>query len=122
MPTTANASMKHWGLVPLRAAIGTVFLMHGGQKLFVFGLTGTADIMGKIGIPVPALAATVVIAVELVGGLSILAGLKTRWTSIGVRPVRGVAFAWPGATLFSAAQAVMQAPQPVQRSRSITMP
>ena len=82
MPTTANASMKRWGLVPLRAVIGTVFLMHGGQKLFVFGLTGTADIMGKIGIPVPALAATVVIAVELLGGLSILAGLKTRWTSI----------------------------------------
>jgi len=66
----------------LRAVVGIVFLMHGGQKLFVFGLAGTADIMGKIGIPLPSVAATVVIAVELLGGLAILAGFKARWASL----------------------------------------
>ena len=66
----------------MRAVVGIVFLMHGGQKLFVFGLAGTADIMGKIGIPLPSVAATVVIAVELLGGLAILAGFKTRWASL----------------------------------------
>ena len=41
--------------------------------------------------------------------------------SIGVSPVRAVACGSAG-TLFSAAQAIMHEPQPVQRSRSITMP
>lgn len=82
MPTPAHTAAPRWGLVPLRAVVGIVFLMHGGQKLFVFGLAGTADIMGKIGIPLPSVAATVVIAVELLGGLAILAGFKARWASL----------------------------------------
>jgi hypothetical protein len=46
---------------------------------------------------------------------------ETRRTNIGVNPVRGVACGMDG-TLFSDAHATMHAPQPVQRSRSITMP
>ena len=45
--------MKHTGarsakmeILPLRVVVGLVFLMHGALKLFVFGLGGTADIMG----------------------------------------------------------------------------
>ncbi|MBI3791063.1 MAG: DoxX family protein [Gemmatimonadetes bacterium] len=67
-----------WGLVPLRLVVGAVFLAHGGQKLFVFGLAGTSDIMGKIGIPIPMVAAAVVIATELLGGLAIVLGGLTR--------------------------------------------
>jgi len=52
--------------------------MHGGQKLFIFGAGGTADIMGKLGLPLPIVSATVVIAVELLGGLAILLGVFTR--------------------------------------------
>ena len=74
-----ETSLHWWGLVPLRIAVGTVFLLHGGQKLFVFGLAGTADIMGKLGIPLPTLAATIVIAAELLGGLAIILGLYGRW-------------------------------------------
>lgn len=74
-----ETSFHRWGLVPLRIAVGLVFLMHGGQKLFVFGLAGTADIMGKLGIPLPLLAAAIVIAAELLGGLAIIAGLYGRW-------------------------------------------
>lgn len=68
----------HWGLVPLRIAVGIVFLMHGGQKLFIFGLAGTADIMDKLGLPFAVLCAAIVITVELLGGLSILFGAFTR--------------------------------------------
>ena len=68
-----------WGLVPLRIAVGLVFVMHGGQKLFVFGLEGTADIMGKLGIPLATLAAAIVMAAELLGGLAIILGLYARW-------------------------------------------
>ena len=74
-----ETSLHRWGLVPLRIAVGLVFLMHGGQKLFVFGLAGTADIMGKLGIPLATLAAAIVIAAELLGGLAIILGLYGRW-------------------------------------------
>ena len=67
-----------WGMLPIRIAVGLVFLMHGGQKLFVFGVAGTADIMMKLGIPLPTLAAVVVITVELLGGLAILLGVFAR--------------------------------------------
>jgi len=73
-----GARFAKWGMVPLRIVVGLVFLMHGAQKLFIFGLGGTSDIMGKLGLPLPALAAIIVIAVELLGGLAILLGVFTR--------------------------------------------
>jgi putative oxidoreductase len=73
-----GARFAKWGMLPLRVVVGLVFLMHGGQKLFVFGLAGTADIMGKLGLPLPVVSATVVIAVELLGGLAILLGVFAR--------------------------------------------
>jgi len=73
-----GARFAKYGMLPLRIVVGLVFLMHGAQKLFVFGLGGTADIMGKLGLPLPVLAAIIVIAVELLGGLAILVGVFTR--------------------------------------------
>ena len=81
MPT-ASASLGRWGLVPLRLVVGLVFLVHGGQKLFVFGLPGTADILGKIGIPLPSVMAGVLILAELAGGFAILSGLFVRWAGL----------------------------------------
>lgn len=79
MNSQTEAAFVRWGLVPLRIVVGLVFLMHGGQKLFVFGLGGSADIMAKLGLPLPSLAAAVVIAAELLGGLAIISGLYARW-------------------------------------------
>jgi putative oxidoreductase len=73
-----GARFAKYGMLPLRIVVGLVFLMHGAQKLFVFGLGGTADIMGKLGLPLPALCAIIVIAVELLGGFAILLGVFTR--------------------------------------------
>jgi putative oxidoreductase len=73
-----GARFAKWGMLPLRIVVGLVFLMHGGQKLFIFGLGGTADIMGKLGLPLPFICAAIVIAVELLGGLAILLGIFTR--------------------------------------------
>ena len=72
------ARFAKWGMVPLRIVVGLVFLMHGAQKLFVFGVAGTADIMGKLGLPLPTLCALIVIVVELVGGAAILLGAFAR--------------------------------------------
>jgi len=74
----SGARFAKWGMLPLRIVVGLVFLMHGGQKFFVFGIGGTADIMGKLGLPLPFVSAAVVIAVELLGGLAILLGAFAR--------------------------------------------
>ena len=74
----AGSRFAKWGMLPLRIVVGLVFLMNGGQKFFIFGLGGTGDIMEKLGLPLPLLAAAVVITVELLGGLAILLGAFTR--------------------------------------------
>src|SRR3989442_2160294 len=78
MSAQGNSWTASWGLVPLRLVVGLVFIVHGGQKLFVFGLGGAAGFMAKVGIPWPFLAAVVVIAVEILGGLALILGLGTR--------------------------------------------
>lgn len=70
------------GLLPLRLVIALVFIMHGGQKLFVYGIPGTSEAMRGMGIPLPEVAAIIVTAVELFGGLAILAGFYTRWAAL----------------------------------------
>lgn len=71
-----------WGMLPLRLALGLVFLMHGYQKLFVFGLDGTTGFMAGLGIPAPQIAAILVTALELLGGLALIVGLLTRWVAL----------------------------------------
>jgi putative oxidoreductase len=82
MSTSSLAHAPAWGLLPLRIVVGLVFLMHGGQKLFVFGLDGTTSFMGSVGIPLPAVAAILVTIVELFGGLAILLGVATQWAGL----------------------------------------
>ena len=48
------------------------------QKLFGFGLAGTAGFLGSLGIPLPMVAAVVLIATEHLGGLALLLGAGTR--------------------------------------------
>jgi putative oxidoreductase len=71
-----------WGITVLRVVVGIVFLAHGGQKLFVWGVTNVAGFFGQVGIPLPMLAAIVVTLVEFLGGLALLLGLYSRWAAI----------------------------------------
>src|SRR2546428_8282094 len=77
MNAQGNSWAVNWGLVPLRLVVGLVFAVHGAQKLFVFGLGGAAGFIAKGGIPLPFLAAGVVIAVEILGGVALILGLGT---------------------------------------------
>src|SRR5438445_4942766 len=78
MSAQGNSWTADWGLVPLRLVVGLVFVVHGAQKLFVFGLGGAAGFMATVGIPLPSVAAVVVTAVEILGGLALVLGLGTR--------------------------------------------
>jgi putative oxidoreductase len=73
---------QSWGQVPLRIVLGIVFMMHGWQKLFDFGVAGTADILGKLGIPLATAAAVLLIVVELAGGMAILIGSFARTAAL----------------------------------------
>lgn len=67
-----------WGLAVLRLVVGIVFFMHGYQKVFKMGLHGVAGFFGHLGIPVPVVAAALVMLVEFVGGILLITGLATR--------------------------------------------
>src|SRR5437660_1084229 len=70
------------GLAVLRVVVGIVFLMHGGQKLFIYGFHNVGGFMQQLGIPLPQVAGVVVTLVEFLGGLALLLGLFTRWAAV----------------------------------------
>lgn len=66
------------GLLLVRLALGIVFVAHGWQKLAVYGVAGVATGFGQLGFPLPMLNAVLITAVELGGGLLLIAGAGTR--------------------------------------------
>jgi putative oxidoreductase len=84
MSERADAVLAKWGMIPLRIAVGVIFLMHGWQKVFVFGIAGTADILRWVGIPFAMFFAVIVMTTELLGGLAILFGLLARWAALAL--------------------------------------
>lgn len=91
MDSDGFTPLQGWGITVIRVATGIVFLMHGGQKLFVWGFGGVAVFMGKVGVPVPMLAGVVVTLAEFLGGLALVIGLLTRWSAILLAINMGVA-------------------------------
>ena len=69
----------------LRVTTGALFLVHGSIKLFIFTPAGTAGYFQSIGLP--GFLAYITIAVELFGGLALLAGFKVRAVSLVLIPV-----------------------------------
>lgn len=65
-----------WAPVVLRIVAGIIFAYAGWQK---FGnMAMTIDFFGKAGIPLATFSAYLVTAVELLGGIALIAGLWTR--------------------------------------------
>lgn len=69
----------------LRLTMGVYFLIHGGLKLFIFTPAGTAGYFASIGLP--GVLGYLTIAVEILGGIALIAGFKTRIVSLALVPV-----------------------------------
>jgi putative oxidoreductase len=65
-----------------RLLIGVPFAMSGLSKLTAYG--ATTAMIGAVGLPVPPLAYAVAVAVELGGGLLLIAGFQTRIVAIAL--------------------------------------
>jgi putative oxidoreductase len=57
-----------------RVAIGVIFFVHGWDKVFNTGLAGVEKGFAGMGVPLPALSAPAVAALELVGGAALILG------------------------------------------------
>jgi putative oxidoreductase len=80
--TTASANNADLAALILRVTNGVLFLLHAGLKLFVFTPAGTAGFFESIGLP--GFLAYLVIAAELLGGIALIVGYKTRIVSLGL--------------------------------------
>ncbi len=84
IPTLAMLTRTSAGYdtLPVRLAVGILFMAHGSQKLFAwfggYGLEGTAGWMASIGLEPGLLMATLAGSAEFFGGLFLVLGLLVR--------------------------------------------
>jgi putative oxidoreductase len=64
----------------LRVSLGVLFLAHVGYKIAVFTIPGFAGYFASLGLP--AFAAYLTIALELLGGLALILGVYAPWIAI----------------------------------------
>jgi putative oxidoreductase len=76
--TSADSAISavNVGIALLRIALGAMFLAHGLLKVFVFTLPGTAGFFESVGFP--GFLAYIVVPAEVLAGVALLAGFRTR--------------------------------------------
>jgi putative oxidoreductase len=82
--TTPSQRQLGFALLVLRLALGAVFIVHGGQKLFMLGPAGTGEMLGKMGIPAANLIGPLLALIEPLAGVGVLLGLVTRLAGLAI--------------------------------------
>lgn len=90
-------NFKSFSLLPVRLALGWIFIAHGGQKLFGLwggmGLQGFAGSLEGLGLKPAVFWAILAGCAEFFGGLAVLLGLFARWGAFFIGIVMAVAVA-----------------------------
>lgn len=81
----AQTSASQFGIALLRIALGAMFLAHGLLKVLVFTLPGTAGFFESVGFP--GFLAYVVVPAEVLAGIALLAGFRTRLVAAATIPL-----------------------------------
>jgi putative oxidoreductase len=87
---TNRAGLARWAPLPLRLIVGYGFMAHGYAKI-VKHPEAFAGILHTLGVPVPHFMAWATIAIELVGGLAVIAGAFVPLVSVPMIAVLMVA-------------------------------
>jgi putative oxidoreductase len=73
---------KDWAALVGRILLGIVFIPAGFGK--IGGFAGTAGYIASKGLPLPEVGAALAIAVEIVAGIALVVGWKTRWAALAL--------------------------------------
>ena len=74
--SASRAASADYGIALLRIALGVMFLAHGLLKVLVFTLPGTAAFFQSVGFP--GFTAYIVAPAEVLAGIALLVGFRTR--------------------------------------------
>lgn len=73
-----KCSSWDWAALILRLMIGAIFVSHGYQKWFEWGIDSVVENFGKMGVPFPSVSAYACATTEFLGGILLLVGFNAR--------------------------------------------
>jgi len=88
-----NPTLQNAAAVTGRILLGLLFVISGFGK--ITGFAGTAAFMASKGMPMAEVLLVGAIAIELVGGLMVVAGFRARWAAFAI-----AAFLVPATLIF----------------------
>ena len=73
----ASALFRDFALLIARIGLGVIFVAHGWQKFFDYGVKATQASFADMGVPLPDISAVAAATIELAGGFALIVGVAT---------------------------------------------